>query len=347
MPIDTSIYRNIQQFEMPSISDAISKGLNLRQLGMQSDAMQRDDAIKARSQKMSAMGQAMEQLSKLPEDQKPAAYEAKQKELVNSGIMSPDEAEPYSPDKFGQALAAWRSTPEFAALDESRAKAQNLRAEAAKHYAEAGKFKPPGLVQPSDDPAKLVPQVVPKEHQAQAFKEIDAAENTNKMAKSIMDSFDQAVGDTSGTGAVTSYFRDPRSVLALHQAMQPTFKDMEGTVRQAAMDNTFKNITPTGTDSPAEIATKRAALQAYLQSKISAPTARGYGIDLSKFDSTKPYEAPPLEAKGPGSGMAFAAGAPKVTAADHAEAINWAQANKSNPKYAAKAQQILQVNGIK
>ncbi len=168
------------------------------------------------------------------------------------------------------------------------AETRHLDAETGKVESETIKRNP--LADVGNDPAKLVPGRVPKEHQAAVFKEIDAAENTRHMSKEIMDSFDQAVQDSSGAGAVTSYLKEPRSVQALHQALQPTFKDLEGTVRQAAMDNTFKNISPAGTDTAADIATKRRALEEYLQSKASAPVARGFNIDLSQFDSTAPYK---------------------------------------------------------
>ncbi len=73
---------------------------------------------------------------------------------------------------------------------------------------------------------------------------------------------------------------------ALHALMGPTFKDVEGTVRQAAMDNMFANVTPQFGDNKNTLATKRNALMGYLGSKISAPTAKGYGLDLTKFRST-------------------------------------------------------------
>jgi hypothetical protein len=54
------------------------------------------------------------------------------------------------------------------------------------------------------------------------------------------------------------------------------------------MDNTFKNVTPMPGDSEHKIQQKREALMGYLQSKASAPTAKGNGLDLSKFESTRP-----------------------------------------------------------
>jgi len=141
------------------------------------------------------------------------------------------------------------------------------------------------------DPSKLVPILVPKEHQAKAFGEIEAAEDTKRMAGSIMKSFDEAAKDNTVMKTGGGFLRTPPSVYSLHQAMQPTFKDLEGTVRQAAMDNTFKNITPMPGDVDSTISTKRKALEDYLKSKLSAPTARGYGIDLSRYNSTAPMQS--------------------------------------------------------
>lgn len=141
------------------------------------------------------------------------------------------------------------------------------------------------------DPAKLVPLLVPAEHQKEVFGQIEAAENTKKMSTDILKSFEDAAKENTvlKTGANPfGQIRTPGSVYSLHQAMQPTFKDLEGTVRQAAMDNTFKNITPMPGDSEHTLNQKRHALNGYLQSKMSAPTARAYGIDLSKYNSTAP-----------------------------------------------------------
>lgn len=163
------------------------------------------------------------------------------------------------------------------------------------------------------DPAELVPHMVPKEHQDKAFGEIKAAENTAKMGDSIKSAFEQAVKENTAVKTGFGLARTPGSVYALHQAMQPTFADLEGTVRQAAMDNTFKNITPAAGDSDHTIETKRKSLHEYLQSKQSAPTARGYGIDLSKFSRTSynpEMRLPPQQQQW----------------------IQWAKSNPSDPK---------------
>ncbi len=154
--------------------------------------------------------------------------------------------------------------------------------------ANAGAGKPSKI-----DPAQLVRYTVPAEHQAKAFSEIQAAQDTKRMSQTIMDSFEQAAKENTVLKTGAGVLRTPASVYALHQAMQPTFKDLEGTVRQAAMDNTFKNITPMPGDAEHTIATKRAALQGYLQSKASAPVNKGYNIDLRNFESTSPMVAAP------------------------------------------------------
>ena len=139
------------------------------------------------------------------------------------------------------------------------------------------------------DPAQLVPMMVKNpEQQGKVYAEIQAAQNTNRMSSSILDSFEQAVKENTIMKTGAGLLRTPGSVYAFHQAMQPTFADLEGTVRQAAMDNTFKNLTPAAGDSEWTTQTKREALNNYLQSKSSAPMAKGNGLDLMKFASTAP-----------------------------------------------------------
>lgn len=136
------------------------------------------------------------------------------------------------------------------------------------------------------DPAILVNQTVDPKQREQVLKEIGAAQDTKHMAKSIMQSFEDAAKENTILKTGFGKLRTPASVLSLHQSMQPTFKDLEGTVRQAAMDNTFHNVTPQPGDSEDTINYKRKALQSYLLSKMAAPTAKANGLDLSRFDST-------------------------------------------------------------
>jgi hypothetical protein len=139
------------------------------------------------------------------------------------------------------------------------------------------------------DPAKLVPFKVPQHHQATAFKEIESAQNTAANHDKIMEAFDNAAKNYHAADLIPGI--DNADQKSLHALMGPTFKDVEGTVRQAAMDNMAKNTTPQVGDDENTIKTKRNALEGYLSSKMSAPTAMGYGIDLSKFASTSPKAA--------------------------------------------------------
>lgn len=143
------------------------------------------------------------------------------------------------------------------------------------------------------DPALAVRYMVPADKQKEVAAQIDAAQDTKRMSGAILNSFDQAAKENTILKTGAGMVRTPASVYALHQAMQPTFKDLEGTVRQAAMDNTFKNITPQPGDSQHTLDTKRQALIGYLQSKASASMAKTYGIDLNKFESTAPVHGAP------------------------------------------------------
>lgn len=169
------------------------------------------------------------------------------------------------------------------------------------------------LMQPTSDsigldPAKKVSWLVPPAQQAKVFDEIDAAQNTTRNAPAILDAFDQASKEvrpltsgihTSGTAFVPGM--DSPGQKALHAQLGPTFKDVEGTVRQAAMDNMFKNTTPQFGDGDSTIASKRASLINYMTAKSSAPTASGSGINLSQYPSTNVKGALP---PAPGSAAA-------------------------------------------
>lgn len=140
------------------------------------------------------------------------------------------------------------------------------------------------------DPAMLVPSRVPEHHQENVYKEIERAQDTRRMSNAILKAFDDAAKEQTVLKTGAGYLRTSPSLKLLHQALQPTFKDLEGTVRQAAMDNTFSNVSPAAGDFESTIAKKRAGLIDYLQSKASAPRAKSFGIDLDKFESTSPQK---------------------------------------------------------
>ena len=133
------------------------------------------------------------------------------------------------------------------------------------------------------DPAVYVPHLVPPAEQAKVFDEIKDAQNVKGLTPKIMKAFDDA-----------SQFSVAKTLPGLEGAGQKEFsglinttvKEQEGTARQAAFDSIAKNMRPQFGDSDATLAKKRQTTLDYLASKASAPTAKGYGIDLAKFPST-------------------------------------------------------------
>ncbi len=136
------------------------------------------------------------------------------------------------------------------------------------------------------NPAALVPHLVPGPHQESVYKELERAMNTKKYHDQIMQNFDQAAADMRGAGRVGSIIKTPRSLGALDQSLQPTFSDIDHTVREAAMNHARDNIMPSKFDTDADTRTRRNALEGYLTSKSSAPRAKSFGIDLDRFGST-------------------------------------------------------------
>lgn len=142
----------------------------------------------------------------------------------------------------------------------------------------------------NQDPATFVPYLVPEAQQKGVFDEIKNAQNVTANGPKILDAFDQAAKEqrvlAGGNPKNLIPGVNSQGVGSLHQLLLPNFKSIDGTVRQAAMDETFKNLTPQAFDNDARIEQKRQALQDWLRSEAAAPTAKGYGIDLSKFRST-------------------------------------------------------------
>lgn len=147
-------------------------------------------------------------------------------------------------------------------------------------------------INPNTDPSQLVPFLVPQERQKEVFGEIKRAQDTAKLAPQIMQAFDNAANYArSAKGAVYNPYQDQ-----LMQLMNPTFQDLEGTVRLAAMEEMKNRTIPHWLYSKGKTDIQRQGLQSYLQSKSSAPTAKGFGIDLNKFRSTNLAQARPISA---------------------------------------------------
>lgn len=204
-------------------------------------------------------------------------------------------AQPVAPQTMGQFAAtpqvagqASAAAPQTQAAASPRSPQSAMPAPAAQPAATPAQAPPQ-----AQDPAELVRRLVPPAHQQKVFDQIEAAQNTSANAGKILAAFDAAAKEvrpmsgrtgTSGTAFVPGMASPNQK--AMHALMGPTFKDVEGTVRQAAMDNMNNNTTPQFGDGDDTIAIKRAALEGYLKSKSAASTAKGFGIDLTKFPST-------------------------------------------------------------
>jgi hypothetical protein len=139
---------------------------------------------------------------------------------------------------------------------------------------------------PSDlidkDPAELLANVPAKDRDKVAA-QIDAAKNAAKYGPEIMNHFNNAY-KWHGADLIPGMSNADQK--AFHSIMGPTFADIEHTVRQAAMDNAFNNMTPQFGDSEYTRKTKRDSVGEYLTSKTAASLAKNYGIDLSKYKAT-------------------------------------------------------------
>lgn len=138
------------------------------------------------------------------------------------------------------------------------------------------------------DPSQLVPLMVQHpEQQAKVYEEIGRAQNVGRNADTILKKFDESAKANTVMRTGASVLRTPGEVMALHQLLLPNFKQIDGTVRQAAMDETFHNVTPSPGDNDHKIAEKRQALYDWMHSETAAPIAKGNGIDLQRFNSTR------------------------------------------------------------
>lgn len=144
------------------------------------------------------------------------------------------------------------------------------------------------------DPSSRIQFLVPQpEQQSKVAGVVDSAKNVVSNTPGILDAFFQSAKDsrplTGGVNTSPAAFA-PGIKTAGQQALQarlgPTFQDVEGTVRQAAMDNLDHNVTPKLGDSDEHVGTKLNSLIDYMSSKSAASLPKSFGIDLSKYPST-------------------------------------------------------------
>jgi hypothetical protein len=120
MPIDSSIYQNLKPTQMPDLADAAQKGMTLSQMGLQQKRMTQELASHDKEQaytdhlrKASVLGNALESLSGLQPQERAIAYPKARLELIQSGVLKPEEApEEYDDGFYRQSLSRFQNSKE-------------------------------------------------------------------------------------------------------------------------------------------------------------------------------------------------------------------------------------------
>lgn len=171
------------------------------------------------------------------------------------------------------------------------------------------------------DPSTFVPQVVPKDHQKEVFAEIKTAQNAAKNKDMLMKNFDDAANEN--TVAKTGFLRTPASIMSMNAMELPIIHDAEGRVNEFEQ-KTLADLHPKPGDLDSKIAAKRQAYEAFIDQKMAAPTAKGYGIDLQKFSNTSSNQETRFSP-------------------EHKQFAQWARQNPQDPR----AEVVLKKLGVK
>lgn len=308
------------------------------------DAAKADAAEKT----LTVTGPAWDYLAGLPEDKRPQAYPGVIKQIADKGIDTSHMPADYDPGLFQQAHDLWTKSKPGLESVLAQANASEKSAQTEKAYAEAAKVRsetPNGLPGGSaqvDDPAQLVPRKVPQNHQTKALEEIKNAQDIQSLTPKIVAAFQM--------GSSRNPIVAKQGQQQFEGLINTTVKETEGTARQAAFDSIHKTMTPSGLLAvPGENEAKLNTVLSYLRSKAAAPTNKAYGIDLTKFSTTGPYNAPKKD-QGDGSGVpgvASAGAADKPPSAHDQSALQWVKdpKNASSPQ-AFKIRALLKAKGL-
>ena len=146
-----------------------------------------------------------------------------------------------------------------------------------------------GSQQQQMDPAQAVPFLVPPDQQKEVFKEISQAQNAAKNKDAFLQAFDKAVSENTVLGRLSRAGFTPPSIKAMNMLSLPLIHDLEGRVNEYEQKTVQDNMPELG-DKESTVAAKRKAMEDFFDQKMAAPTAKGFGIDLGKFQSTAPKQ---------------------------------------------------------
>lgn len=134
------------------------------------------------------------------------------------------------------------------------------------------------------DPSKLVPLLVPKEHQTKVFKEIEDAQNAARNRDAYLQHWDQAAKDVQFTKSGRPLYATvltPPSLKAMAPLEDALIHDEVGRVNEFEKKDVGDNH-PKAWDDKATLAIKRKAIEQFFDRKSAAPTASSFGINVNQ-----------------------------------------------------------------
>lgn len=128
MPFNTSMYDKLGAAEYYSPLDSERKAMTLKQLGMQNQAAEATLSADAKSRKVKALGETLEKIAGLPEDQQESVYNQEQDRLLQAGVIDQKEAMPFDRGSLASAFKSWRDSREY--QDVLKPRLENRKTEA-------------------------------------------------------------------------------------------------------------------------------------------------------------------------------------------------------------------------
>jgi len=153
-----------------------------------------------------------------------------------------------------------------------------------------------GGAQTGADPLAYVRFVVPEAQQKQAISEIGQAQAASQNEQKMMDVFDQANKENTVLKTGAGLARTPPSIKVFNALADPLIHDNEGRINELEQRH-IQALAPAPGDASSTIEEKRQGLQDFINHKKEAPTAKAFGIDVNKFNSTKTIQRSPYEGK--------------------------------------------------
>jgi len=153
----------------------------------------------------------------------------------------------------------------------------------------AAQVDPASLVPYLTDPGTLKP--LSPEMQTNIAKEIGDAQNMSQNESNILGAFDRAKSENSIAGRAGRLGFEPPSSKEFKALVDPFFHDINGRYNEQEAAHVYRLLPSPGSRTDTDAA-NRQALQAWVEHKKAAPLAKSFGLDLSRFQSTKGPQSP-------------------------------------------------------